>query len=165
MSGLGHVGLGFAAKGVIPKTKLIVLLLATEVLDMLWIIFYLAGIRSSWVTHGLVMAAVWTLTTVLLTVLITHSLRTSLIIGLLVFSHWIVDFITHPMGFIIPADIGVPLLFEGSPIVGLGLYNTLGGILLGESILILPGVFIYLSASKRIRKMNRSSEGGLKQSM
>jgi hypothetical protein len=48
-----------------------------------------------------------------------------LIIGALVLSHWVLDFISHPMGMgkELPPDL--PLLFGNSTRVGLGLYNSL----------------------------------------
>jgi hypothetical protein len=50
----------------------------------------------------------------------------SFVIGLLVFSHWVIDFITHPMGAILggtPLPPDLPLFFNSSSNVGLGLYN------------------------------------------
>lgn len=44
MAGLGHLGFGFAAKAIAPKVHLAVLLIATELIDILWGIFYFTGI-------------------------------------------------------------------------------------------------------------------------
>jgi hypothetical protein len=41
-----------------------------------------------------------------------------------VFSHWLVDFVSKPMTGVFPQDTGLPLWFEGSPAVGLGLYRS-----------------------------------------
>lgn len=49
-------------------------------------------------SHGLFMAAVWSLLGFALAFLLSRHLRTGLIIGALVFSHWVLDFISHPMG-------------------------------------------------------------------
>lgn len=52
MAGIGHIGVGLAVKPLAPKVPLGVLLVATEVLDILWAIFYLTGIdRNASVTN------------------------------------------------------------------------------------------------------------------
>lgn len=157
MSGLGHLGAGFAAKGATPNTPLVVLLLAPMLLDIIWGLFLLVGIEPIIWSHGLFMAVFWSFIAAILTGLISKKFYTSLIIGLLVFSHWVVDFITHPMGFIFPKDTGMPIFFQDSPLVGLGLYNTLGGVFIGEIILIVPGIIVYAMAKKRLRKKTNLS--------
>ena len=47
MAGLGHIGVGFAVKPLAPKIPLGVLLVATEVPDILWAVFYFTGIDRS----------------------------------------------------------------------------------------------------------------------
>jgi len=69
--------------------------------------------------------------------------RTSIVIGLLVFSHWVLDFIAH--------DSDLPLLFNGSPLVGLGLESSLAVGLIMELSLLAGGIAIYLVARKRKR--------------
>ena len=44
MAGLGHIGFGFAAKPFIPRVHLVVLLIASELIDILWVLFYFSGI-------------------------------------------------------------------------------------------------------------------------
>jgi hypothetical protein len=44
MAGLGHLGFGFAAKPIAPRVHLLVLLGATELIDILWVVFYFTGI-------------------------------------------------------------------------------------------------------------------------
>lgn len=69
------------------------------------------------------MSVVWSLTAGLIAGLIFRSRSAGFGIGLLVFSHWVLDFISHPM---LGGPPDLPLFFEGSPRVGLGLYTTLG---------------------------------------
>jgi hypothetical protein len=66
------------------------------------------------------------------------------IIGLLGFSHWVLDFVSHPMGMgkELPPDL--PLLFAGSPKVGLGLYNSVAAALITDFGLLAVGMAIYL---------------------
>lgn len=66
----------------------------------------------------------------LVAVLISRDLRAGAVIGLLVLSHWVLDFVAWPMDF----NRGLPLLFSGSPEVGLGLYSTTAGSIAGEVI-------------------------------
>jgi hypothetical protein len=63
----------------------------------------------------------------------------SLLIGLVTFSHWILDFIVHPLD--------LPLTFGNSPQVGLGLWTSGPGFIasiLLEFILLIGGLAIYL---------------------
>ena len=133
MAGLGHLGFGFAAKPLAPKVHLAVLLIATELIDILWGVFYFTGFdrgnvgmsSSPW-SHGLFMAVIWSILAALVVARLYHDRRSGIVVGLLVFSHWVVDFITHPMGAIFgsaPLPPDLPLFFNGSPNVGLGLYN------------------------------------------
>ncbi len=74
--------------------------------------------------HGLFMAAMWSLLGFALAFLLSRDQRNSLVVGLLVFSHWVLDFISPPMGMGQKAPPDLPLLLGGSPKVGLGLYNS-----------------------------------------
>jgi len=155
MAGLGHLGFGFAAKPIAPKVHLVVLLIATELIDMLWGIFYFTGIdggsvgisSSPW-SHGLFMSVIWSLLAALIAVRIYHDYRSGLVIGLLVFSHWVVDFITHPMGAIFggtPLQPDLPLFFHNSPKIGLGLYNHSFTIAMATDLgMLIIGVVIYI---------------------
>ncbi len=129
MAGLGHLAFGFAAKPLAPKVPLGVMLAATEVNDILWAVFNVTGIdrgASSPLSHGLFMSVVWSGAAALLAALITRNRRSGIMVGLLAFSHWVLDLVTHPMGAIFggkPLPPDLPLFFNGSPRVGLGLYN------------------------------------------
>jgi len=137
----GHCAVGLAAKPATPKVPLGVLLLATVTLDILAVDFGWAGIEGvkagiPW-SHGLLMSTVWSVAAAFLVARIFHDLRAGVVVGLLVFSHWVLDFISHPIPFSsfswrswhwdfghpLPPDL--PLLFADSPKVGLGLYNSI----------------------------------------
>jgi hypothetical protein len=104
-------------------------------------------------SHGLFMAAVWSMIAFALAALILRDRRTSLAIGLLVFSHWVLDFISHPMFSTIP---DLPLFFTGSPKVGLGLYRTAAPAILIDLGLLAAGIVFYLS---RTRANDRTANG------
>lgn len=152
MAGLAHAGVGLVAKRVAPKTPLVVLLAAAYVIDIIWGIFFFAGIEYlSW-SHGLMMALLWSLLAGLLAGFVSHSRRSGLIIGLLVFSHWVVDFISHPMTAVFPEATGLPLLFENSSTVGLGVWRTQLGVNLGEYGTFILGFVLYVLVLRKIRR-------------
>lgn len=141
---LGHCAVGLAAKPVACKVPLGILLLAPLILDILAITFAFAGIESGntgnpW-SHGLFMSLIWSLAAALVCARIYGDYRTGAVIGLVVFSHWVLDLVSHPIPFSsfswrnwqwdfghpMPPDL--PLLFGGSPRVGLGLYNHISAV-------------------------------------
>ena len=144
MGPLGHCAVGLAARPAAPKVPLAVLLVATVFLDILAVTFGFAGIERTgaplpW-SHGLFMALVWSVAAAVLIARIYRDRRSGVVVGLLVFSHWVLDLISHPIpfagfswrawrwsyGHTMPSDL--PLLFSGSPTVGLGLYNSISAI-------------------------------------
>lgn len=129
MAALAHISIGFVSRLLSKKVPVGILILATEFIDILAIAFAIIGIEKtgsiSW-SHGLFMSAIWSVVMVIIASLIYRSYRTGLFVGSLVFSHWLMDFITHPMGAVFgghPLPPDLPLLFDGSLKVGLGLYN------------------------------------------
>ena len=175
--GLGHCAVGLAAKPVAPRVPLGILLLATMMLDVLAIAFGWIGIESAktgnpW-SHSLLMSVVWSMAAGLLCSRIFHNHRAGVVTGLLVFSHWVLDFVSHPIPFSsfswrswqwsyghpLPPDL--PLLFAGSPKVGLGLYNSISAaqataLELGMLVL---GVAVYVTYVVRSRG-NRGVQSG-----
>lgn len=152
----GHLAVGLAAKPVAPKAPLGALLVSATAIDTLCGIFVIAGIEGidadgassiPW-SHGLFMAVVWSIVGLALTYLLSRDWRTSIVIGLLVFSHWVLDFISHPMGMgrELPPDL--PLLFEGSPKVGLGLYNSVAAALITDLGMFVGGIVVYLVSTR-----------------
>ena len=163
MGPIGHLAIGLAAKPAAPRVPLAVLLLATEVLDLLSFAFLAIGLEDvgashtsldqgvtvlspasiPW-SHGLLMSVVWSVAAAAVAFLIFRQGRASSIIGLLVFSHWVLDFIVHP------GDL--PLLFAGSPTVGLCLWCSGPGLIISgivEVALVAGGLGIYIAGKKR----------------
>jgi hypothetical protein len=152
----GHIAVGLAAKHVAPKTSLGGLLLSATAIDTLCGVFVVTGVETvdaggtgsvPW-SHGLFMATVWAIVGLAVAFFISRDRRTAAIIGLLVFSHWVLDFISHPMGLgrDLPPDL--PLLFEGSLKVGLGLYRSVAAALVTEFGLLAVGIVAYLMSTK-----------------
>lgn len=160
MAGLAHVGVGLAAKRFAPTVPLGVLLVGAYAIDIVWGVFVVAGIEhfsgsgeattNSW-SHGLLMAVVWSGLAAVIAQRCCHNRRTSASIGLLVFSHWVVDFISRPMTAVFPGSTGLPLLFDGSPTVGLGVWSTSIGVSVGEYGTLLAGLVIYLLARAQLQ--------------
>jgi len=145
MGPVGHFSVGLVAKPVAPKVPLGVLLLAAVIPDVLAVALGFAGIERGgsaglpW-SHGLFMSVIWSVVAALFLARIYRDYRAGLVVGLLVFSHWVLDFISHPIpfpsfswrswqwsyGHPLPSDL--PLLFGDSPKVGLGLYNSISAV-------------------------------------
>lgn len=161
--GPAHLGIGFALKPVVPDVPLWTLLVASEVLDLLSFGFEAIGIEKFAVTqtslekgleiiipgsvpwsHGLFMSLVWSAAAALLGFVIFKNRRAGGVIGLVVFSHWILDFIVHPPD--------LPLFLEGSPMVGLGLWTSGPGFIISmilELALTVGGIVIYILHRRR----------------
>ena len=159
MSAIAHLGVGLAAKPLAPEVNVGWLILGNYMLDLLWIGFAAAGLEvmpnpgahahPAWWEHSLLMAVVWSVLFGLLASWLgrrtRHRTHVGVIFGLMVFAHWLLDFVTHPMSAVVPADTGLPLAFAGSPLIGLGLYRSItavwiteiGGVVLGLAIYVL----------------------------
>jgi len=154
---IGHFAVGLAAKKVAPRPSLGTYFMAASFLDLLWPVFLLLGIERveidpgntvftplSFVyypfSHSLLMAAVWALVFSFVYYRIRKDTTVALWLWVAVFSHWILDLITHR------ADL--PLYPGGDTVVGFGLWNSLVGTIFVEGGIFLGGIFIYLRATK-----------------
>lgn len=91
-------------------------------------------------SHGLFMSIVWSLLAAGIAYLFFHNRRISSIFGLVVISHWLLDFIVHPPD--------LPLLFSHSPMVGLGLWDTPSTFIIAsmiEAVMMAGGLLIYFN--------------------
>ena len=164
MSGIGHFAPGFAAKTAAPQIPLWVFLAAGETNDLLYFLFtttgiepkaittmnfaegvrYLSPVSNPW-SHGFFMSIVWSVIAAALAFLFYRDRRSSLILGAVVFSHWILDFLMHS---------NLPLFFEGSPQIGLGLENSGTGFLfitVFDLVILAGGIFVHLRAKRQTK--------------
>jgi hypothetical protein len=129
---VGHYGVSFAARKVDDSIPLWVLFLAVQWLDVIWAPLVLLGIEKVRIvpgytatnpldlyympyTHSLVAALVWSIAAGGAYHLLRRAHpRTSLLVGLAVLSHWVLDFVVHR------PDLP---LYDNSAKVGLGLWN------------------------------------------
>jgi len=151
---VGHYGVSFAAKHVEDTIPLWVLFLAVQLLDVLWAPCILLGIERVRIvpgitasnpldlyympyTHSLVAALVWSCVGALAYQLVARPSRrrTSAVVGLAVFSHWILDLVVHR------PDLP---LYDNSAKVGLGLWNHPAIALSLEAALLFGGVWLCL---------------------
>ena len=161
--GPGHFGVAFAAKPLAPKAPLWTLLVASEALDLLCFGFITLSVEKMAVSqidfqngiqtitpgsvpwsHGLFMSIVWSVLFAAIAYLVFRDWKSSGMIGLVTFSHWILDFIVHPPD--------LPILFRNSPELGLGLWTSGPELILSlilELVLLIGGIAIYLAARKK----------------
>jgi len=154
---IGHYAVALAAKKAAPKTSLGMLVLAAQFVDLLWPLFLLAGwehvridpgntivtpldFYDYPISHSLLGTVLWGLLFGLLYFAFKKDKRGAIVLGLLVVSHWVLDFLTHRPDLL--------LWFGGKTPVGLGLWNSLPGTLVVEVGLFLAGLAIYLRTTK-----------------
>jgi hypothetical protein len=166
---VGHYSVAFAAKSERNRIPLWVLFIAVQFLDYIWATLVLLGIEKLRVikgftagsmidsyfhpySHSLIAAIAWSAVAALvykpLCSWLGYPYRKSaaLIVGLAVFSHWILDFIAHPR------DLAI---YDNRWKVGLGLWNYRGLEFGLEIALLAGGIILYLArnAMSKARKM------------
>jgi membrane-bound metal-dependent hydrolase YbcI (DUF457 family) len=149
VSGIEHMAIGMAAKPLASKVNVILLMIACEAIDLIIIPFYLVKMNPDTImalTHGLFMSVVWSLLIGIIAFTVSRDKKTALIFVMVVFSHWVLDFITHPMTAIFPEQVNpdMPLMFADSPKVGIGLYSTMPGVIIANIVLWGSGIAIYV---------------------
>jgi hypothetical protein len=159
---IGHYGVAFALKPAEPRVSLGVLFVATQFVDMLWIVLVLIGVEKAhlapagsanapleftyypW-SHSLLMSCVWALAAFLLVRLLPiykgpRHTRAALIVAACVLSHWFLDLPMHR------ADL--PIGFHG-PYVGFGLWDYPALSLVLETVVLFAGFWIYRWKAQR----------------
>ncbi|MGO9480442.1 MAG: hypothetical protein ACLP05_01495 [Candidatus Kryptoniota bacterium] len=146
-----------AGKKVDSRPSLGTLFLAAQFLDVLWPIFILLGLEHVEIdalpqkfltlhftsypySHSLAAAIFWSLAFGVTYYLIKKNLKVSVILGALVFSHWILDLIVHV------SDL--QLVPGVSARVGLGLYNSTVWTIVVEGLIFVVGIFLYIKSTK-----------------
>ena len=154
---IGHYAMAFGGKRFAPKVSLGTLFLAAMIIDLLMSVLMLLGIEHMRIapgitrmvpldlydfaiSHSLAAAVLWSVLFTAIFYIIKRSVRDSVVLGFVVFSHWVLDFVVHT------TDLA---LFPGSSIkVGLGVWNNAIASILIEGLLFAAGVFIYLKSTK-----------------
>lgn len=128
---VGHYAAAMAAKAIEPKAPMWTLAAASQLIDIGWSAFIIAGVEHARVdpslpgsalvlydmpwTHSLPAVLVWSVAAALLVrLLLRLPVWASAVVGLTVFSHWVLDWLVHR------PDLA---LWPGGESVGLGLWN------------------------------------------
>jgi hypothetical protein len=156
---VGHYSVAFAGRSEKNKIPLWVLFIAVQFLDYIWATLVLLGIEKLRVikgftagsmldsyfhpySHSLITAVIWSAVaaSVYKTVCSRHGCHYSksapLIIGLAVFSHWILDLVAHP------PDLPI---YDNAAKVGFGLWNYRDPEFALEIALLAGGIALYLT--------------------
>ncbi|HEY7169506.1 MAG TPA: hypothetical protein VH417_01595 [Vicinamibacterales bacterium] len=153
---IGHFAVGLAAKRVTPRISLAVLFLAAQFADVLWPVLLALGFEQVRIapgntaftpldfvsypySHSLALLAVWAVVVGGGYRAIAGGRGTAVTLGLLVLSHWLLDYLTHRPD--------MPL-YPGGPKVGLGLWNSVAATLVIEIAMFAYGVFLYVRATR-----------------
>jgi hypothetical protein len=154
---VGHFAIGLGAKPIAPRVSVGTLMLAAVVADLLFWIFVLLGIEHVRVqpgitvtnaldlydiplSHSLLMDSGWAVLLGSFYFLRHRNLRGAWVLGAVVLSHWVLDFVSHRPDMPLAPGLHIYL--------GLGLYNSRVGIFLVEGVLWVVGVVIYAQATK-----------------
>lgn len=166
---IGHFALALASKRAAPRTSLGVLFAASQLPDLLWPILLLFGwervaiapasnpflhltfISYPW-SHSLVADLIWAVAAGVLYAAIARDRKGAVVVGLLVLSHWALDFVAHR------PDLP---LYPGGPKLGLGLWNSLVGTVVIEGGMFLAGLWLYLSSTRPRDAIGRFAPGAL----
>lgn len=146
--------MSFAAKRAERSIPLWVLFLAVQLLDVVWAPLILLGVEKVRIvpgitasnpldlcympyTHSLIAAALWSVAAAVAYRYLARpkARRAPLVVGLAVFSHWVLDFIVHRRD--------LPL-YDNSLTVGLGLWNAPGLAFGLEAALLFGGLWLCL---------------------
>lgn len=161
---IGHFAVGLGAKKYAPTISLGYLFLAAQFLDLLWPTLLLFNIEQVIIepgitkltpldfthypiTHSLVMVLIWSLAGFLLTYFLTKKKVPSIVVGIAIFSHWILDLLVHRPD--------LPLVPGAEFKAGLGLWNHPVLAIGIEVLLFITGIYFYLKQTVAKNKFGR----------
>jgi len=153
--GIGHLAASFALRPRFPRVPLYVLLVAGVLVDLFWGVAIVAGVEHAHVdpaspssvplvldsapfTHSLLACVGWGALAAAAWGLARRDRAGALVLGALVVSHWLLDWVSH-----VPE---MPVLPSG-PFVGLGLWRSRWGSLVVEVAMLWIGLALYVRAT------------------
>lgn len=154
---LAHYAVSFAAKKVVPRASLGLLVLAGQWLDLIWPIFVLRGLEWFSVdpgitrftplnfehypySHSLLAVLGWSVLLGGIVFAAKREWKIAAMTALLVSSHWFLDYLVHRPD--------LPLTIGGQTKLGLGLWNHVAVTVLLEIVLFVGGVVLYVRSTK-----------------
>jgi hypothetical protein len=161
---IGHFGTALAAKKLDNKPSLGTFFFASQFIDLLWPIFLLLGIESVKIdpgntpftpldfiyypfSHSFVGVFIWSVVFGVVYFLIKKNIKSSILLGALVLSHWILDLITHRPD--------LPITFSGETKMGFGLWNSIAFTMIVEGLIFITGAYLYIKTTKATSKKGR----------
>jgi len=152
---VGHLAVALGVKRVAPDVPLGATVAAAFGLDLVWPVLLLFGVETVRVSpgdtaftnlafdaypwsHSLLTVVGWSVLIGLLGRYLLDSGRAGVVLGGLVLSHWVLDFVTHR------PDLP---LWPGGYLVGLGLWDSIPGTILVEAGLLAAGLSAYRRAT------------------
>jgi hypothetical protein len=160
---IGHFAVAFGAKKLSPRTSLGTLVLAAEWVDLIFPLLLLAGLEHAGIraganpllaldlsdypiSHSLVAGVGWSLLIGGIALRVSRDVRAALVIGGAVFSHWVLDFVSHT------PDLP---LWPGGPEVGLGLWRSVAATVTVEGLMFVAGLWLYFRATRARDRIGR----------
>jgi hypothetical protein len=146
-----------ASKKLEPRVSLATSFLAAQLADTLWPVLILTGVERVTIapgdtvvtplrfdsypySHSLLLLVVWGVLFAGIHFAMRRSRRAALVLGALVVSHWLLDFVSHRPD--------MPIAPGMSEKLGLGLWNSLPATLIVEGLLFATGVRMALAATR-----------------
>ena len=166
---IGHYAVALAAKRAAPRTSLGTLFLAVQLADMLWPVLLILGWEQAhfvpgpnpfltlWldsipISHSLLTLIAWGVLFAAVYRMRTGYAKGAIVVALAVVSHWVLDVVTHRPD--------MPL-YPGGPKLGLGLWNSVAGTIVVESLLFVAGVWLYTRTTRARDAIGRWGWWGL----
>lgn len=165
---IGHFAMGFGAKRFAPQVSLGFLFLACQLADLIWPNLVLLGIETLSIepgvtvmtpldfssypySHSLIALLVWAVVFALLYMLLSRTgAKAAVVIAALVFSHWVLDVLSHRPD--------MPITLGDTHKIGMGLWNYPVIAIPVELLLFGIGVWLY---SRSTEALNRRGSVGL----
>jgi len=161
---VGHFAAAFSAKRIAPRPSLGWLFAACQWPDLLWPILSLIGMEHfridpgntaftplafeyyPW-SHSLLMDVVWAIALGLAYLGRRGDRRGAFVLGALVLSHWVLDWIVHRPD--------LPILPNNDRLVGLGLWNNPTATIVLETLMYVIGIWLYVRATTAVDRVGR----------
>ena len=165
---IGHFAMGFGAKKFAPQVSLGILFLACQLADLIWPNLVLLGIETLSIkpgvtvmtpldfssypySHSLIALLVWAVVFSSLYMVLSHTgTKVAAVMAALVFSHWVLDVLSHRPD--------MPISLGDGPKIGIGLWNYPMIAIPIELALFGIGVWLY---SRCTKPLNRKGNIGL----
>ncbi len=161
---IGHIAIALGAKKASPKTSLGTLLMSAQFLDLLWPLFLLLGIEHVRIdpgntavtpldfydypiSHSLLTSIGWSILFASVYYAIKKNKIGAWVVGAGVFSHWVLDFISHRPD--------LPIAPGTNTFLGLGLWYSRPATIAVEGLLFLAGIVLYVRTTTAIDRIGK----------